>query len=111
MSRLIWLPLVILGALFVVWAQDPDIRVRIAGGGELPIMAIPDFSGSGEAQSLMPAFIQALWSDVSCSGYLKMAPKTMYPLFVPQQPSDFTQAPASPQSASGGRLPSGGGRW
>jgi TolB protein len=111
MSRLIWLPAIVIGALFVVWAQDPDIRVRVTGGGELPTMAIPDFRGSGEAQAVMPGFNQTLWGDISGSGYLKMAPKTMYPLFIPQQPSDFTPAPASPQSAAAGRLPSGGGHW
>ena len=38
----------------------------------------------------MPAFNQTLWADISGGGVFKMAPKTMYPTTIPQQPSDFS---------------------
>jgi TolB protein len=43
----------------------------------------------------MNAFNQTLYNDIEDSGLFKMAAKSMYPLAVPQQPSDF-QAPAGP---------------
>ena len=116
MSRLIWLPIIPIGVLVALWGQNPDIRGTVTREGGLPVMAIPDFRASGEAQSHMAAFNTTLWADIVGSGYLKMSPKTMYPLFVPQQPSDFVQPPPTPQTPVGRkgelvRAPSGGGRW
>lgn len=66
-----------------------------------PVIAIPDFKGSGEAQKFMEKFNETLWNEVENSGVLKMAPKSMYPLQVPQQPSDFKQ-PANPTDSMNG---------
>jgi TolB protein len=76
----------ILGA-FILTGQD-----KIEGvirQGELPVIAVPDFRGSGEAQALMTGFNSTLWSELEGSGVLKMAGKSFYPLQIPQQPADF----------------------
>ncbi len=104
----------IAAALLVLSAQQ--IKETIRQGQEVPYIAVPDLKGSGEAQSVMGAFNETLWSDISSSGLFRMAPKTSYPLFVPQQPSDFVQPPAVSQAprARPGEIvstPTGGGRW
>jgi TolB protein len=91
-------------------------------GGEIPTIAVPDFRGVAEAQGFMPAFNQTLWDDLNGSGVLKMASKSYYPKFTPQQPSDFSAPPPpqpEPSSTKRGSRPSpaiatpanGGGRW
>jgi len=56
---------------------------------DLPVIAVADMRGSGAAQQYMDAFNQTLWSELDNTGQLKLAPKTSYPLALPQQPSDF----------------------
>jgi TolB protein len=86
-----------LAAAAALSAQQPDIIGKITGG-ERPVIAIPDFRGSGDAQNHMGVFNRTLWDDVDNSGVFRMAAKSMYPLQVPQQPQDFKQpaAPAAP---------------
>lgn len=74
-----------------------QIKGVISGHGEKPVLAVPDFRGAGDAQTWMSTFNQVLWSELDHSGQFKMAPKTSYPLQVPQQPADF-HAPANGQS-------------
>src|ERR1700675_770105 len=57
--------------------------------GEKPAIAVPDFRGSGDAQRLMDPFNATLFRELQTSGQLKLIPKTVYPLQVPQQPSDL----------------------
>ena len=83
--------------LVLVGQQRPDISVDISGTTGHPIIAIPDFRGAGDAQKLMAAFNDTLWSDVSGAGTYRMAPKSFYPSFVPQRPSDFAMAPGGPR--------------
>src|SRR6202030_222490 len=58
-----------------------------------------------------------LWAYISGSGVVDLVPNTMYPLTVPQQPSDFTQPPPPQPDNPRARRPvvppptSGGGRW
>jgi TolB protein len=85
----------ILGCL--VWAQ---VKIDISGRGQKPFIAVPDFRGSGQAQPLMSTFNQRLFSALQESGQVKMVPKTVYPLTIPQQPSDFRQ-PAPGQASNG----------
>jgi TolB protein len=66
----------------------PQTRIIITGG-EKPSIAVPDFRGSGSAQPLMDSFNRTLFTELQNSGQLRMVPKTVYPLNVPQQPSDF----------------------
>jgi TolB protein len=79
---------VALTAAGVLLLSAQDIRGVITQG-ERPAIAVPDLRGSGEAQPLMNGFNETLWNELSGSGVLKMVPKTMYPLDVPQQPTDF----------------------
>ncbi len=114
MKRLFWVAAILAATLFILAAQV-DFRATISEA-QRPFIAIPDLRGSGEAQNFMGAFNQTLWGDVSGSGVFRMVPKTSYPLFVPQQPSDITQAPPPAQLPRGRRgeivsAPTGGGHW
>jgi len=114
MNRTIWLVAAVAAASLLVSAQ---INLGNITSSERPTIAIPDLRGSGDAQGLMGTFNSTLQGDISGSGILKIAPRTMYPMFIPQQPSDFTTPPpvvATPHSRRGEELvrPSdGGGRW
>jgi TolB protein len=99
--------------LLVLLAQDARITLT---GGQRPAMAIPDLRGAGDAQNFMGTFNQTLWGDVQGSGFFRMAPKTMYPTTVPQQPADFREPPAvvATPRARGQQTaapPNGGGTW
>jgi TolB protein len=96
-------------------AQQTDFSGVITKG-ERPVLAVPDFRGDAQAQAFMGAFNRTLWSDLEGAGIFRMAPKTQYPLTVPQQLADFRipppvdstpprrgQAPPPP--------PTGGGLW
>lgn len=78
----------------LLWAQ---VEINIPKPGEKPTIAVPDFRGSGVAAPLMDVFNRTLFRELQDSGRLKMAPKTVYPLSIPQQPSDF-KAPVGGQS-------------
>jgi TolB protein len=109
------IPVGFAGAMLLL-AQQSTVDFGTITKGDRPAIAIPDLRGAGEAQAFMPAFNQTLWSDVSGGGIYKMIPKTSYPTFVPQQPSDFQppSAPATPPRGQRGQVtsaPSGGGRW
>src|ERR1700704_1294482 len=116
MKKLICFALASAGTLFVLTAQDARIIVD-RKEGVVPVIAIPDFRGTGDAQKFIAAFNETLYNDVNSSGVLKIVPKTSLPLFVPQQPADFQQPPPPPTSQPRGRspqmtaAPSGGGHW
>src|SRR3954452_2207195 len=115
MKKLIGFAFASAGALLVLAAQDASIVVDRTQG-RIPVIAIPDFRGSGDAQRFMAAFNETLARDVNASGLFKIVPKTSLPLFIPQQPSDFQQPPPPPEQARGRNpqitsAPSGGGRW
>jgi TolB protein len=114
MNRTIWLIAAAAAASLLVSAQ---INLGNITNGEKPTIAIPEFRGSGDAQALMGTFNSTLRGDIAGSGFLKIAPPTMYPSFVPQQPSDFGEAPAMPDTPRSRnrdemvRTANGGGRW
>src|SRR5579885_1123055 len=115
MRRALWLVLGLSAALLVLAAQQSDVIIKLTQG-EKPGIAVPDFRGSGNAQPLMNAFNEVLFSDLESSGLFKMIPKSMYPLQVPQQPGDFREPPPQrpPERSRRGQLPqppSGGGLW
>jgi len=87
MKRFI-LTIIVLGAAALSYSQ---ITRDINKQGEKPVIAVPDFRGSGDAQRFMTAFNSTLFGDLQNSGQLKMAAKTFYPLQIPQQPGDFKQ--------------------
>ena len=69
--------------------RTADQAATIKGAAKSLSIAVPDFRGSGDAQNFMGVFNSTLFNDLSDSGQLKMIPKTLYPMQVPQQPSDF----------------------
>ena len=94
----------ILGSMFtacamIAWSQaDGNIQII---KGDRPTIAIPDLRGSGDAAKFMDKFNETLWNEIENSGVVKMAAKSMYPLKVPQQPTDFKQ-PANETENMGG---------
>src|SRR6516225_2213260 len=98
MKKIICFAVASAGALLVLTAQQQPIQIDVTKEGGVPVIAIPDFRGSGDAQKYMAAFNDTLYADVNSSGLLKIVPKTSLPLFVPQQPSDFQQPPAPPST-------------
>jgi TolB protein len=96
MKRIYIATFAILAALLVGAILLPGQRSEITGkisSGEKPVIAVTDMRGSGEAQQYMDAFNKTLWDELDNTGQLKLAPKTSYPLALPQQPGDF-QPPA-----------------
>jgi TolB protein len=87
MKRIFLLSSIALAVAALIAAQQ--ISRDIGKQGEKPSISVPDFRGSGAAQPLMGVFNRTLWHDLDTSGQLKMIPKTLYPLQVPQQPGDF----------------------
>ena len=57
--------------------------------GDPPVIAVADMRGSGAAEQYMDVFNKTLWDELAYSGQIKLAPKTSYPLQLPQQPGDF----------------------
>src|ERR1041385_2459146 len=84
-------------------AQQPDIKGPISIKVGKPRIAVPDFRGAGGAQAQMNTFNATLWDELANSGRLDMAGKALYPLEIPQQPSDFK--PPSPSGARNGPWP------
>lgn len=68
--------------------QKSDILATIVGGTKA-VIALPDLRGAGRAANLMGTVNQVLNDDIADAGVFTIAPKSMYPLNVPQQPSDF----------------------
>jgi len=117
MKKLVWIPAALAAALLTADAQQgPVLTGEVSKPAQLPVIAVPDLNGGGAAQGYMKAFNQTLWDDLAGSGVLKVAPKTLYPQGIPQQPSDFrqpAQAPVAPRSRHGEMVaaPNGGGYW
>ncbi len=110
--------ILILSAIFLLPAQQSTINIGNIVQGQRPAIAIPDLKGVADAQAFMPVFNQTLWADVSGAGIFKMVPKTMYPTYIPQDPSQFTTPPPPPPPSRRRHrgqgmttAPSGGGRW
>ena len=87
--------------LLTILAQQPDFLGRIVGGAEKAVIAVPDFRGSGEAQQYMGIFNATLFQDLQDSGYFRMAPKSMYPLQVPQRAQDWRPPTGTPPRSNG----------
>lgn len=83
--------LITTGAMLLSGQQD--ITGVITREGTQTI-AITDFRGGGLTQRWMDGpdgFNATLWNDIADAGVFNMAPKTNYPLVVPQRPEDFRQ--------------------
>ncbi len=110
MRRTFWLIAAFAGMLLALAAQQSDVIIKLTQG-ERPAIAVPDFRGSGAAQPLMGAFNETLFGDLDASGIFKIVPKTMYPLQIPQQPSDFREPPAQPETRRRQQPQTGNGLW
>ncbi len=88
MNKTLLSGLVVLAGAAALLAQTQRNLIEISGG-ERPAIAVPDFRGSGDAQARMAAFNARFFEDLQDSGQFRMVPKTVMPLHVPQQPSDF----------------------
>jgi len=109
MKRALWLTAAFAMILMVLAAQS-DVIIKLEGGSR-PAIAVPDLRGSGGAEPLMNAFNETLYNDLDSSGLFKMVPKTMYPLQVPQQPTDFREPTAPRRTRPGEQPPNGNGLW
>jgi TolB protein len=98
MKRIFLLSSIALAIAAYMGAQQ--ISAPVVKTGEKPTIAVPDFRGAGDAQKFMGVFNTTLFNDLQTSGQLKMIPKTLYPLQVPQQPNDFH--PPTPGAQSQG---------
>jgi len=82
----------ILAALLICAVVLPGQRTEITGtisSGEKPTIAVADMHGTGAAEQYMDVFNKTLWDELANTGQIKLAPKTSYPLQLPQQASDF----------------------
>jgi len=95
-----YLSIAVLSALAALVAQEPSVIIKITRG-DMPKIAVPDFRGSGGAETQMGAFNDTLFRDLQNSGLFDMVAKSMYPLQVPQRPEDFRQ-PSRAGASSGG---------
>jgi TolB protein len=66
-----------------------DLKIDIIKDGQRPKIAVPDMRGLEAAQGLMNTFNATLFSDLQDSAVFDMAPKSSYPVDVPQRPTDF----------------------
>jgi TolB protein len=76
----------VLVSALLLTAQDARISIV---KGEKPVIAVADMRGSGAAQQYMDVFNKTLWDELDNTGQIRLAPKTSYPLTLPQQPGDF----------------------
>jgi TolB protein len=63
-----------------------------------PLIAVTDFRASGAASGYIDAFNDTVRSDLESSPLINFVPKTLYPLQVPQQPSDLQPGVAPPSN-------------
>ena len=86
-------------------AQQADIKLSIIRP-DRPTIALPDIRGTGDAQPLMNGINAKLFTEIEQAAVLKIAPKGLYPLTVPQQPTDF-----KPPTVGPNRQPLSQGPW
>lgn len=95
-------------AVIMTWhalAQQPPTNINISGPASAPNIAVTDFRATGNAQQFMALFNSTVTADLSASSLVKLVPKTLYPLQVPQSINDL-QAGTTPNGGvtSGLRL-------
>ncbi|MBV9084463.1 MAG: PD40 domain-containing protein, partial [Acidobacteriaceae bacterium] len=92
----------------ISWLAGQQIQVQIEKNPGKPHIAVPDFRASGAAASLIGAFNDTVRADLDASPLINFVPKTLYPLQIPQQPSDLIAGVAPPSRmpvrAQGNRL-------
>jgi TolB protein len=84
--------------------QQQQARGTVEKPGK-PLVAVPDFRATGAASSLISDFNRTVQSDLEGSPLVNFVAKTLYPLQVPQQPSDLVAGTAPPNAQpQGNRL-------
>ena len=90
------------------WLAGQQINVQIEKNPGKPHVAVPDFRASGTATPLIAAFNTTVANDLQSSPVVNFVPKTLYPLQIPQQPTDLIAGTAPPSrgtvSIQGNRL-------
>ncbi len=85
-----------------------QINVQIEKNPGKPHVAVPDFRAAGAAAPLIAAFNTTVANDLQSSPVVNFVPKTLYPVQIPQQPSDLIAGVAPPSrgavSIQGNRL-------
>lgn len=98
MMRLFIASLLISLSLGWLAARQQQIEGTIQKNPGKPLIAVPDFRASGAAASYIGAFNSTVVSDLQSSPLVNFVPKTMYPLSIPQQPSDLIAGVAPPSA-------------
>lgn len=106
----------VLAALGLVLLKAQIYGIGTIEKGERAPIAIPQFRGSGDAQNYMGAFNETLRGDIEGAGMFKVISPSMYPAFIPQQPSDFVTPPPVQEQPRRRRNQveiqrNGGGHW
>ena len=86
-----------------------DVTGTITKGAAKPNVAMPDFRATGAtAPGLMAVFNSTVQGDLQSSPQIKLLPKTLYPLRIPQTPNDLqtglAETNARPAPTPGFRL-------
>src|SRR5438552_2441816 len=89
--------LLILGGITWLAAKQQVTGVINKNPGK-PFVAVPDFRASGGAAPFIAAFNNTVSNDLQSSSLVNFVPKTLYPLQLPQQPSDLIAGVAPPTS-------------
>ncbi len=80
-----------LGVLRTCFSQEPQVRIRLVGGGQAARLAIADFATAGsdpKLRDLSKLFNNVLWNDMLLAGIFDLVPKSFYPMQLPSQPSE-----------------------
>ncbi len=84
------------GAAWLAAGQQPQVQGTIQKNPGKPLVAVTDFRASGGAATFIAAFNSTVAGDLQSSPLINFVPKTLYPLQVPQQPSDLIAGVAPP---------------
>jgi TolB protein len=84
------------GVLPLAAKQQSQIQGTIQKNPGKPLVAVPDFRANGAAGSFISAFNSAVAGDLQNSPLINFVPKTLYPVQIPQQPSDLLAGVAPP---------------
>ena len=89
--------LLLCGGLSLLSARQQVVGTIEKNPGK-PRIAVTDFRASGAATALIASFNSTVASDLESSPLVNLIPKTLYPLQLPQQPSDLIGGVAPPSN-------------
>jgi TolB protein len=94
--RTLFLASAFIGLSGLSWLFGQQVQGIIEKNPGKPHVAVTDFRASGGAAAYIGAFNDTVRADLEGSPLINFIPKTMYPLQVPQQPSDLIAGVAPP---------------